>query len=39
MVTVGGVADQLESEKNRTRQTTPKVLESFIFVAPIVSIK
>jgi hypothetical protein len=36
MVTVGGVADQLESEKSRT-QTTPKILESFIFEAPIMS--
>jgi hypothetical protein len=29
-VMVGGVADQLASEKSRT-QTTPKILESFIY--------
>jgi hypothetical protein len=39
MVTVGGVADQLEREKKTRRQTTPKILESFIDRAPIVSIK
>jgi len=41
-VTVGGVADQLESEKKRAkkkRQTTLKILESFILRAPIVSMK
>jgi hypothetical protein len=32
-VTVGGVADQLKIEKNRT-QTTPKTLESFIIRGP-----
>jgi hypothetical protein len=39
---VGGVADQLESEKKRTKkkkQTTLKILESFILGAPIVSMK
>jgi hypothetical protein len=33
MVTVGGVTDQLKSEKKRT-QTTPKMLESFIIRGP-----
>jgi len=37
------VADQLEFEKEREkktrRQTTPKILESFIYRAPIVSIR
>ena len=37
MVTVGDVADQLESEKSARRQTTPKILESFIFEAPIMA--
>jgi hypothetical protein len=37
MVTVGGVADQLESEKSARRQTTPKILESFIFEAPMMA--
>jgi hypothetical protein len=38
MVTVGLVADQPEREKKRRkkeRQTTPKILESFILGAPI----
>jgi hypothetical protein len=35
MVTVGAVADQLEREKKRERQTTPRIFESFIFRAPI----
>jgi len=39
MVTVGGVADQLDGEKNKnkkkTRQTTPKILESFIFLGSL----
>ncbi len=37
MATVGGVAAELESEMERVkkeRQTTPKILESFIFEAP-----
>src|SRR6202043_1585656 len=39
IVTAGGAADQLEIEKNKMkngRQTTPKILESFIFMAPMV---
>jgi hypothetical protein len=39
-VTVGGVADQPQTEKKRMKkkeQTTPKILESFILGAPIVS--
>jgi hypothetical protein len=35
MVTVGGVADQPVSEKDEIRKTTPKILESFIFWAPV----
>jgi hypothetical protein len=38
MVTIGGVADQLKSEDKRT-QTTPKMFESFIMMAPIGSMK
>jgi hypothetical protein len=36
-VTVGGAADQPEIEKKARRQTTPKILESFIVRAPMVS--
>jgi len=38
MVTVGGVADKLESEEKRMKKkrlTTPKILESCIFMAPM----
>jgi hypothetical protein len=37
MVMAGRVADQLQSEKRRRKkkeQTTPKILESFIFRGP-----